>query len=73
MYEKREALKKEIANLIEQCNLLRPNLKLDKWSLYLSCNDIMLLEMSEFLKCAIKGKKQLEKILEKVLNQYLEN
>ena len=73
MYEKRETLKKEIADLIEQCNILRPNLKLDKWSLYLSCNDIMLLEMVNFLKCAIKGKKQLEKILEKALNWYLED
>ena len=73
MYEKRETLKKEIADLIEQCNILRPNLKLDKWSLYLNCNDIMLLEMVNFLKCAIKGKKQLEKILEKALNWYLED
>lgn len=68
MYEEREKLKKEIADLIEQCNILRPNLKLDKWCLYLSCNDIMLYEMAEFLKCAIKGKKQLEKIIEKAMN-----
>lgn len=68
MYEKRENLKKEIVDLIEQCNILRPNLKLDKWSLYRSCNDIMLYEMANFLKCAIKGKKQLEKIIEKYMN-----
>ena len=68
MYEKRETLKKEIADLIEQCNILRPNLKLDKWSLYLSCNDIMLYEMANFLKCAIRGKKELEKIIEKAMN-----
>ena len=73
MYEEREKLKKEIADLIEQCNILRPNLKLDKWSLYLSCNDIMLFEMANFLKCAIKGKKQFEKILEKALNWYFED
>lgn len=69
MYEKRETLKKEIENLINQCNILRPNLKLDKWSLYLSCNDIMLFEYRNFLKCAIKGKKQLEKIIEKFMNK----
>ena len=73
MYEKREALKKEIEVLIDKCNLLRPNLKLDKWSLYLSCNDTMLLEMANFLKCAIKSKEQLEEVLKKAINWYLES
>lgn len=73
MNKEREALKKEIEDLINQCNTLRPNLKLDKWSLYLSCNDTMLLEMSNFLKCAIKGKKQLEEILKKAIDWYLKD
>lgn len=65
-----EKIKAEIRELEEKAETLRPNSFVSTINYY---NTITwLFEYRNFLKCAIKGKKQFEKILEKALNWYFE-
>lgn len=62
-----EKIKAEIRELEEKAETLRPNSFVSTRNYYNSI--IWWLEYLNFLKCAIRWKQQLEKIIEKTMNQ----
>ena len=62
-----EKVKAEIEELEEKAETLRPNSFIPRINDYFTITG--LLEYLNFLKCAIKWKQQLEKIIEKAMNE----
>ena len=65
--EELEEVKAEIRELEEKAETLRPNSFISRINDYFTIT--WLLEYLNFLNCAIRWKQQLEKIIEKAMNQ----
>ena len=65
--EELEEVKAEIRELEEKAETLRPNSFIPRINGYFTITGW--LEYLNFLKCAIRWKQQLEKIIEKAMNQ----